>query len=106
MNSPNIFIPFCEVVWGCLTLATAFVDTVDHVYVIRFFSGVFETVAYPGVIYCIGCWYKKSEISRRLSLFYIAGPLGTMFAGYFQSACYTNLNGVHGMAGWRWLFIV
>ena len=66
MNSPNIFIPFCEVVWGCLTLATAFVDTVDHVYVIRFFSGVFETVAYPGVIYCIGCWYKKSEISRRL----------------------------------------
>lgn len=104
--SPNIMIPFCEIIWGCLTLATAFVDTVDHVYVIRFFSGVFETVAYPGVIYCIGCWYKKSEISRRLSLFYIAGPLGTMFAGYFQSACYTNLNGVHGLAGWRWLFIV
>lgn len=73
---------------------------------IRFFSGVFETVAYPGVIYCIGSWYRRSEISRRLSLFYIAGPLGTMFAGYFQSACYTNLDGVHGLAGWRWLFIV
>jgi ACS family pantothenate transporter-like MFS transporter len=41
-----------------------------------------------------------------LSLFYIAGPLGTMFAGYFQSACYTNLNGVLGHAGWQWLFIV
>ncbi|KAL1616935.1 hypothetical protein SLS54_008140 [Diplodia seriata] len=104
--SPNIFIPICEAIWGCLTLATAFADTVSHVYAIRFLSGVFETVAYPGVIYCIGSWYKRSEISRRLSLFYIAGPLGTMFAGYFQSACYTNLDGVHGMAGWRWLFIV
>lgn len=29
-----------------------------------------------------------------------------MFAGYFQSACYKNLNGVNGLAGWRWLFIV
>lgn len=42
----------------------------------------------------------------RLSLFYIAGPLGTMFAGYFQSATYKNLNGVGGHAGWQWLFIV
>lgn len=41
-----------------------------------------------------------------LSLFYIAGPLGTMFAGYFQSATYKNLNGVAGHAGWQWLFIV
>jgi ACS family pantothenate transporter-like MFS transporter len=29
-----------------------------------------------------------------------------MFAGYFQTACYTNLDGVNGLAGWRWLFIV
>ncbi|KAI9925407.1 hypothetical protein ASPWEDRAFT_741562 [Aspergillus wentii DTO 134E9] len=104
--APNLFIPACEVLWGILTLCTAFVDNVSHVYLIRLFSGVFECVAYPGVIYCIGCWYKRSEVSRRLSLFYIAGPLGTMFAGYFQSACYTNLNGKQGLAGWRWLFII
>ncbi|KAF4879728.1 Pantothenate transporter FEN2 [Colletotrichum siamense] len=103
---PNLLIPAFEVLWGILTLLTAYAKDVKHVYIIRFFSGVFECVAYPGVIYCIGCWYKSTEISRRLSLFYIAGPLGTMFAGYFQTACYTNLNGVNGLAGWRWLFIV
>ncbi|KAL3418517.1 hypothetical protein PVAG01_10233 [Phlyctema vagabunda] len=103
---PNVLIPIFEIIWGILTLLTAYVKDVKHVYIIRFFSGIFECVAYPGVIYCIGCWYKRSEISRRLSLFYIAGPLGTMFAGYFQTACYTNLDGVNGLAGWRWLFIV
>lgn len=29
-----------------------------------------------------------------------------MFGGYLQAAAYTNLNGVGGMAGWRWLFII
>lgn len=29
-----------------------------------------------------------------------------MFGGYLQAAAYTNLNGVNGMSGWRWLFII
>ncbi|KAL2279672.1 hypothetical protein FJTKL_13221 [Diaporthe vaccinii] len=29
-----------------------------------------------------------------------------MFAGYLQAAAYTNLNRTHGLAGWRWLFVV
>lgn len=29
-----------------------------------------------------------------------------MVSGYLQSAAYTNLSGVAGMPGWRWLFII
>lgn len=29
-----------------------------------------------------------------------------MISGYLQAAAYTNLSGVGGMSGWRWLFIV
>lgn len=29
-----------------------------------------------------------------------------MVSGYLQAAAYTNLSGVGGMAGWRWLFVI
>ncbi len=39
-------------------------------------------------------------------IFWLAGSVGTLFSGFLQAAAYKNLNGVHGLAGWRWLFIV
>lgn len=39
-------------------------------------------------------------------IFWLAGSIGTMFSGFLQAAAYTNLDGVNGRAGWRWLFII
>lgn len=39
-------------------------------------------------------------------IFWLAGTVGNMFSGFLQAAAYTNLHGVHGLSGWRWLFIV
>jgi ACS family pantothenate transporter-like MFS transporter len=36
----------------------------------------------------------------------MGNSLGSMFSGYLQAAAYSNLDGVYGRAGWRWLFIV
>jgi MFS family permease len=33
-------------------------------------------------------------------------PAGSAISGYLQAAAYTNLSGVSGMPGWRWLFII
>lgn len=39
-------------------------------------------------------------------IFWLAGSVGQLFSGFLQAAAYTNLNNVHGYAGWRWLFII
>lgn len=39
-------------------------------------------------------------------IFWLAGSVGNMFSGFLQAAAYKNLSGVHGHAGWRWLFII
>lgn len=38
--------------------------------------------------------------------FWLAGSIGQLFSGFLQAAAYTNLDGVEGRAGWRWLFII
>ncbi len=39
-------------------------------------------------------------------IFWLAGSIGSLFSGFLQAAAYTNLNGVRGFSGWRWLFII
>ncbi|KAF9878699.1 pantothenate transporter [Colletotrichum karsti] len=102
----NIVLPSLELGWGLATLCLAFVKNVEAIYGLRFLVGLFECCSFTGTIYVIGSWYRPSEVGRRIALFFISSPLGTMFAGYLQAAAYTNLNGVHGMSGWRWLFII
>ncbi|KAA8575838.1 hypothetical protein EYC84_004927 [Monilinia fructicola] len=50
--------------------------------------------------------YTKTELAKRIAIFHMTAPLGTAFSGYLQAAVYRNLNGSHGLAGWRWLYIV
>ncbi|KAL2809653.1 major facilitator superfamily domain-containing protein [Aspergillus granulosus] len=102
----NIVLPSLELGWGMATFGLAWVQNVEAIYAMRFLVGLFECCSFTGTIYIMGSWYKPNEIGRRIALFFIASPGGTMFAGYLQTAAHQNLNGVHGLSGWRWLFIV
>ncbi|KAH8659763.1 allantoate permease [Xylariales sp. PMI_506] len=104
--SPRWVISALEVGWGIATLCTASVKNYQALYVCRFFVGLFESGFYPGIHYLLGSWYTPQEIGKRAMIFWLAGSIGTLFSGILQAAAYTNLDGVKGYAGWRWLFIV
>ena len=67
---------------------------------------IYESSSFTGVIYVIGSWYKPGEMTCRGALFFVASPLGTMFAGYMQAAAYMDFNGRHGLPGWRYLTLI
>lgn len=93
------------VVWGAVSTSTAAVKSYKGLLVVRVFLGVTEAVFFPGVIYFLSAWYTKNELGKRLAALFMFQMLGSAFGGFVAAACLT-LDGVHGIAGWRWLFIV
>ncbi|KAK2774570.1 pantothenate transporter liz1 [Colletotrichum kahawae] len=66
----------------------------------------FESCIFAGTQYILGSWYTKKELGQRTGLFTASGLAGGMFGGFLQTAIYSSMNGLHGMPGWKWLFIV
>ncbi|KAE9372530.1 pantothenate transporter liz1 [Stipitochalara longipes BDJ] len=100
------FIPTCEVLWSILTFSQSRMENAATIYGTRFLLGILETPVASGSLYVLSSWYRPDELYKRAGVWYVCNNAGVMFGGYMQAAAYTNLNGVGGMAGWRWLFII
>ncbi|KAH9927165.1 MFS general substrate transporter [Epithele typhae] len=103
---PRIWFPAMQIVWGVLTFCTSTVTNVQQIFAIRFLQGIAESSTFVGTHYILGSWYKSGELGKRSGIFTSSGLAGTLFSGILQAAVYTNLNGVSGRSGWRWLFII
>ncbi|KZV73276.1 MFS general substrate transporter [Peniophora sp. CONT] len=103
---PSIWIPAMELLWSVLTMGLAGSNNFTTLVVIRFFVGLAESTFYPAIQYVIGSWYKPEELGKRACIFHTASSIGPMVSGALQAAVYNGLNGRHGVAGWRWLFII
>ncbi|KAJ7741512.1 MFS general substrate transporter [Mycena maculata] len=103
---PRILFPMNTLIWGSLTMVTAAATNVRHLYVIRFFQGMAEASTFVGAHFIMGSWYKESELGKRGAIFSSSAQVATIFSGVLQASIYQNLNGLHGIAGFRWLFII
>ncbi|KAI0090926.1 MFS general substrate transporter [Irpex rosettiformis] len=103
---PSIWIPLMELIWSGLTMVLAASNNFSTLVAIRFFVGLAESTFYPAIQYVIGSWYKGDELAKRACIFHTASAIGPMFSGFLQAGAYKGLNGTHGLAGWRWLFII
>ncbi|ORY29542.1 major facilitator superfamily domain-containing protein [Naematelia encephala] len=100
------FLPTLEVVWAVLTFCQSRVGKLWHVYLLRALIGFFEAPSFGGTHLILGSWYRREELFKRAGVWFMGNSLGSMFSGYLQAAAYKNLNGVRGMEGWRWLFVI
>ncbi|KAK9362929.1 major facilitator superfamily domain-containing protein [Lipomyces starkeyi] len=90
---PSIWIPTCELIWSGFVMVMAAARGPELLYVMRFLLGVLESCAYPGFALVLGSWYRPDELAKRMTI-------------YIQAGVYTSMNGLAGLAGWRWLFII
>ncbi|PLB48448.1 MFS general substrate transporter [Aspergillus steynii IBT 23096] len=103
---PRYWLAAMEIGWGVFTIAQAGMHNVGELYAFRFLVGLFESSFFPCMLFVLGSWYTKTELAKRIAILHMTAPLGSAFSGYLQAAVYKNLNGNHGLEGWRWLYIV
>ncbi|KAJ0354819.1 hypothetical protein COL154_002154 [Colletotrichum chrysophilum] len=58
------------------------------------------------VIYILSCWYTQKELAFRTAILYSGMLVATAFAGLIAAAVFAHLDGVRGLEGWQWLFII
>lgn len=51
-------------------------------------------------------WYTPLEMAKRIGFYHSCQAMGSMLAGALQAAILKSLDGQHGLAGWRWTFII
>lgn len=49
---------------------------------------------------------RLPQLSHRIAWFYAGSSLANAFGGLIGAGVLGNLDGSHGIAGWRWLFII
>ncbi|KAK7409275.1 hypothetical protein QQX98_008515 [Neonectria punicea] len=105
-SRPSIFLPTIMLIWGALSALMAISKTYGALLGFRFVLGCIEAGFFPGVLYLLSCWYTRAELGKRFAIFYTAAVLSGAFGGLLAGAITSNLHDAHGIAGWRWLFII
>ncbi|KAK9234135.1 major facilitator superfamily domain-containing protein [Lipomyces kononenkoae] len=105
VSRPGMYICFAVAIWGTISASTAAAKTYGQLLAVRAVLGAVEAAFFPGVIYYLSAWYTKKELGKRIAGLYIAQQVGNAFGGLFAAAI-LQLNGVHNIAGWQWLFII
>jgi MFS transporter, ACS family, tartrate transporter len=93
------------VTWGVLSVLMMFVQGQRSFYLLRFALGVAEAGFLPGIIYYLSQWFPKAERARAVSWFMVGIPLSTVVGGPIAGAL-LELDDVHGLHGWQWLFLL
>src|SRR5262249_51068822 len=93
------------VTWGVISALMALVTGEWSFYILRFLLGVAEAGFFPGIILYLTYWYPAEYRARFLAAFSVAVPMWTVI-GAPISGLLLGLDGVMGLKGWQWLFIL
>ncbi|KAH7064168.1 major facilitator superfamily domain-containing protein [Paraphoma chrysanthemicola] len=103
--SPNVWMSRIMITWGIISMCQGATQNYSGILACRFFLGAAEAGFYPGVLYHLSFWYPTDRLPLRIAFFYACGMFSGTISGLLAYAI-SFMNGVGGLAGWRWLFIL
>jgi ACS family tartrate transporter-like MFS transporter len=101
---PRRWIGTLMVVWGLISASMPLAHTPVEFYLLRFLLGAAEAGFFPGIVLYLTYWFPKQQKARAMARFMAATAVAGV-VGAPLSNLLLRLNGVAGIAGWKWLFV-
>ncbi|KAF8529114.1 MFS transporter [Hysterangium stoloniferum] len=101
----NRWLPFIVFAWGTVTTLSGFMKNFGGLIAVRLFLGLCEGGLLPGMVLYLSSIYKRNELQLRIGIFYASASLSGAFGGLLAFGI-TKMDGVRGIEGWRWIFII
>ncbi|KAG8767274.1 hypothetical protein FRC15_005797, partial [Serendipita sp. 397] len=102
---PSRWIPSIMVAWGIVMTLMSLVHSFEGLVIARVFLGLTEAGLFPGVTFYLSMWYKRTEQSRRVAIFFSAATVAGAFGGILAYAI-EKLDGKANLHGWAWIFLI
>lgn len=93
------------IAWGLASTATMFATDARTLYWLRMLVGITEAGFLPGMLLYLTFWFPAAYRARANALFMIAMPVTAAF-GSAISGVILGLDGLYGLKGWQWLFLL
>ncbi|KIY72966.1 retrograde regulation protein 2 [Cylindrobasidium torrendii FP15055 ss-10] len=105
ISRPATYICAAMALWGIISACTGAVNSFAGLVTCRFFLGFVEAVFFPGALHYLSTFYTRRQYALRTAILYSGAQLGNAFGGLLAIAI-LQADGLHGIQGWRWLFII
>lgn len=92
-------------VLGVTSMCQGLTKSPGGLYACRALMGAVEAGVQPGAALLMAQYYRRSEFAPRFSFFICCALIGNTFSAFLAYAI-SHMDGVHGLEGWRWIFIL
>jgi ACS family tartrate transporter-like MFS transporter len=92
--------------WGIVSAAMSLISGEGSFYTLRALLGIAEAGFFPGIIFFLTQWFPAAHRARIIGLFMVGMPLSGVIGAPVSTFILGAFDGLGGMAGWRWMFVV
>lgn len=93
------------ITWGLISIAMILVSGPKSFFMIRFLLGMAEAGFVPACIFYLGRWLPERQRCSALSVVSLAIPVAVVVGAPLSTAI-LSLNGLMGLSGWQWVFLI
>jgi hypothetical protein len=102
---PSRLIPACTIIWGGVVVGNGFAQNYGTLLACRLLLGICEAGLFPSLVLYMSSFYQREELALRNCYLFIAACMSGVIGGLIATG-FLKMDGLRGLAGWRWLYII